>query len=162
MRALSGGITTDVKRKIAGFQAENCCEAIDRPQKQHCRHGDQGVNNTSGAKLLDTVHVLAANLNRLIQWNKANNKELSSNEKIAKKAGVSSSTVGEMRRADGAVTISSLSKVARVFGVAPWQLLTPGLVPTDPPEVVADEAEKRLLHAFRDRRRVERPPTTTH
>jgi transcriptional regulator with XRE-family HTH domain len=114
------------------------------------------MNYASGVRLLNLVHVLAANLNTLIKWNKEHGKPLSSNAKLAKKAGVSSSTIGQMRRAEGAVTISSLSQVADALGVTPWQLITPGLAPGDLPEVISDPGEKRLLMAFRDRRRTDR------
>jgi hypothetical protein len=45
--------------------------------------------------------------------------------------------------------------------VTPWQLITPGLVPGDLPEVISDPGEKRLLMAFRDRRRMDRPSGET-
>lgn len=104
-----------------------------------------------GAKLVDAVHVLAANLNRLIEIHKERKTGLASNAAIGAKAGISSNTVGRMRRADGSVGIGNLSKVAKVFGLQANQLLTPGLSPTDPPEVVAAEDEKMLLKAFRAR-----------
>lgn len=111
-----------------------------------------------GAKLMDTVHVLAANLNRLVEWHKERKTGLGSNQDLGAKAGVSSNTIGRMRRGDGSVGIGKLSKVAKALKLDANQLLTPGLLPESPPEVVADEAEKRLLHAFRDRRDKPEPP----
>lgn len=104
-----------------------------------------------GAKLLDAVHVLAANLNRLVEIAKERKTGLGSNAAIGAKAGISSNTVGRMRRADGSVGIGNLSKVARVFGLQANQLLTPGVNPSDPPEIVAADDEKMLLKAFRAR-----------
>lgn len=104
-----------------------------------------------GAKLLDAVHVLAANLNRLVEIHKERKTGLASNAAIGAKAHISSNTVGRMRRGDGSVGIGNLSKVARVFGLQANQLLTPGLNPVDPPELVAAGDEKMLLKAFRAR-----------
>ena len=101
---------------------------------------------------MDTVHVLAANLNRLIEWEEGRGGPLTSNEAIADKTGASSNTIGRMRRGDGAARVSTVSIVAKAFGLNANQLLTPGLDPASPPEIVSDDAEKRLLQAFRDRR----------
>ena len=77
-----------------------------------------------GAKLMDTVHVLAANLNRLVEWHKERKTGLGSNQDLGAKAGVSSNTIGRMRRGDGSVGIGKLSKVAKALkldanGVSP-------------------------------------------
>ena len=101
-------------------------------------------------KLMDAVHILAANLNRLIEWHKDRRTLFpTSNQAIAKKAGMSSHTVGRMRRGDGSVGIGNLSKVAKVFKLHPNQLLSPGLDPGAPAEVVSEQDEIRLLMAFR-------------
>lgn len=110
---------------------------------------------------MDVVHVLAANLNRVIEWHRTKKTgKPTSNAEIAKAAGVSSNTVGRARRGDGEIGIGSLAAIGRVFRLTPSQLLATGLDPTDPPELVSDEAEKRLLIAFRDRRKSDRPPTS--
>ena len=111
-----------------------------------------------GARLVDAVHVLAANLNRLVEWHRDKGTGLGSNAALGAKAGVSSNTIGRMRRADGSVGIGKLSRVAKALNLQANQLLTPGLVPEAPPEVVTDEAEKHLLRAFRDRRNPPEPP----
>lgn len=107
---------------------------------------------------MDAVHVLAANLNRLVKWHKDHGKPMKSNAALAVKTGLSSNTIGRMRRGDGSVGIGNLSLVAEAFGLTANQLITPGLIPDNPPEIVADEAEKKLLHAFRDRPRPVEPP----
>jgi len=106
---------------------------------------------------VDTVHVLAANMNRLMGWLEKNKPHLASNEKLAKAAGVSSSTIGQMRRADGAVQIDKLSKVAKAVGLTAAQMLTPGMHPEDPPELVSDQSEKAILRVFRSKETPEQP-----
>lgn len=114
------------------------------------------------ARLIDAVHILAANLNRLIEVERENGGKLKSNRAVAAKAGVSSNTIGRMRRADGAVGIGNLSSVAKVFNLSAQQLLTPGLDPKDPPEVIADPDEKGVLKAFRKRPQSPPPPGQQH
>lgn len=110
---------------------------------------------------MDVVHILAANLNRVIEWHKTTKSgKPTANAGIATAASVSSNTVGRARRGDGEIGIGSLAAIGRVFKLTPSQLLVPGLDPTDPPEIVSDEAEKRLLIAFRDRGKPDRPPTS--
>ena len=108
---------------------------------------------------METVHILAANLNRLVEWAKVHKKELASNKKLGDKVGLSDNTIARARRGDGgALTIVSVSKIAKQFGLTAFQLLTPGLDPSNPPEIVSEASEKRLLHAFRDNRPA--PPQT--
>lgn len=140
-----GDISPERKRQIARPPADN------GPVGKKKTAGDALQHH--GAKLVDAVHVLAANLNRLIEWQEARGGQLTSNQAIADKIGGSSNTIGRMRRGDGSARIGTVSAVAKAFGLNANQLLTPGLNPEDPPEIVADDAEKRLLHAFRDRRR---------
>ena len=110
---------------------------------------------------MDVVHILAANLNRVIEWHRTKKTgKPTSNAGIASAASVSSNTVGRARRGDGEIGIGSLAAIGRVFKLSPSQLLAPGLDPTDPPELVSDDAEKRLLIAFRDRRKNDRPPAS--
>src|SRR5437879_5910668 len=103
--------------------------------------------STGESRLTDTVHILAANLNLLVQWAKVNKPELASNAKIGKNAGLSSNTIGRARRGDGgSLSVLSVSKIAKLYGLAAFQLLTPGIDPSNPLEIVAEPPEKRLLH----------------
>ena len=111
---------------------------------------------------MDAVHILAANLNVLVEWAKMHKPELASNAKIGKKTGLSSNTIGRARRGDGgSLTIVSVSKIAKLFGFTAYQLLTPGFDPQDPPEVVSEHQEKDVLRLFRRRPpQLPQPPAT--
>jgi len=109
------------------------------------------------SKLSDTVHSLAANLNRLMDRERTRATGLGSNEGLAKAAGVSSNTVARMRRGDGSATVLKISKIARVLRVQVWELVFPGYDPMMPPEVAKNQAERDLLRAFRNQ-----PPPTQH
>lgn len=98
-------------------------------------------------------------MNRLMEHLKVHKPVLASNEKLAARAGVSSNTIGRMRRGSSRTTVGKLSQVAKVVGYTVSQLLTPGFDPTDPPELVSDKTEKRLLQVFRER--IERGPDDT-
>lgn len=99
--------------------------------------------------------VLAENMERVMQFLRTKKPELASNEKLSKRAGVSSNTVGRMRRGDGSVAIGTLDSVAKVAGFTAAQLLTQGFDPLNPPELVSSAAEKQMLKLFRER---ESPP----
>jgi len=114
---------------------------------------------------MDTVHVLAANVNKLIDWAKDRRAEdLTSNAKIAKRigGGFSSNTVGRARRGDGSLGIGKVAQLAKAFGFTAYQLLTPGFDPSDPPEVVSEAQEKDVLRLFRRRPPQSPQPPATH
>ena len=113
--------------------------------------------HTGESKLSDTVHALAANLNRLMDRERARGTGFGSNEGLAKAAGVSSNTVARMRRGDGSATVLKIAKIARVLRVQVWELVYPGFDPMIPPEVAKNQAERELLRAFRNQ-----PTPTQH
>lgn len=145
-----GDISPAVKRFVAGFLPKN-----DAQQKQ--RFQGPKLATVGESKLSDTVHSLAANLNRLMDRERARGAGLGSNEGLAKAAGVSSNTVARMRRGDGSATVIKISKIARVLRVQVWELVFPGFDPMLPPEVAKNQAERDLLRAFRNQ-----PPPTQH
>ena len=104
---------------------------------------------TGGAKLADNVHVVAANINRLMEHHKNAGTGLGSNAGLAKAAGVSSNTVGRLRRGDGSVTILKLAKIAKALKATAWELMHPGFSVESRLEIVSDPAERALLQAFR-------------
>lgn len=114
---------------------------------------------------MDTVHVLAANVNRLIDWAKDQRKgDLTSNKKIARRigGGFSDNTVARARRGDGSLGIGKVAQLAKAFGFTAYQLLTPGFDPSDPPEVVSEPQEKDVLRLFRRRPGPGTQPPATH
>lgn len=112
---------------------------------------------SKGPRLADTVHELAANMDRIMDLLKDANDPRASNEKLARAAKVSSNTVGRMRRGDGAVGIIKLSKVAKALNLHPWERLYPGIDIWNRPEVVSDQTERELLDVHR-----RKPPPTQH
>ena len=68
-------------------------------------------------------HVLATNLDALMSAHP----EFKSQMKLSKASGVGQTTVGRMRRADGAATIDNVQKVAKAFNLQASDLLKPGL-----------------------------------
>lgn len=105
----------------------------------------------------EVVHTLAANLNKLMEREERLGSGLGSNVGLGKAAGISSNTVGRMRRGDGSATILKISKVARVLRVSVWELLYYGFNPDIPTEIARNDAERDLLKAFRNQ-----PPPTQH
>lgn len=71
-----------------------------------------------------TTETLARNVNFLMEKNGYSERE------VAKRSGVSSKTVNNMRNARTTSTIESTDKVASVFGLDGWQLIIPSL-PSD-------------------------------
>jgi transcriptional regulator with XRE-family HTH domain len=90
---------------------------------------DFWLNAGMASKLLSARENLSANLRVLMQATP----DLDSQPKIAKRSGVSQSTVGRLIRGDVRCKLDSLDGVARAFGLAAWQLLVPDLDPTNPP-----------------------------
>jgi hypothetical protein len=65
--------------------------------------------------------ILSANLRALMRQHP----DLNTLPKITARSGVSNGTLDRIRRAETACRIDELAKLARAFGVQPWQLLVP-------------------------------------
>lgn len=76
-----------------------------------------------------TSATLAAGLNYLME------KYGYSEAEVARRSGVASKTVNNMRRARTKATIENADKVAKVFGLSGWQLILPGF----PQELLGDK-----------------------
>lgn len=100
------------------------------------------------AKLPNPEKILAVNLAQLM----AHSPDLKSEAKIAaaaKVAKISQRTVNRAR--NGAqVRLESLAGLAEAFGLAPWQLLVPGLDPANPPILALSQEEKALYKRLQD------------
>lgn len=149
-----GDKSPESKRQIARPKADNYSLRKTAARK--------GAQLAQGGRLVDIVHTLAANLNRIMGDLKAKKDPRGSNQGLASAIGqgFSSNTIGRARRGDGSCNLRSLTKIARALGVSPLQLIAPDLNLADPPEVVSDPHEKHLLRAFRQRRSDPQPPTT--
>jgi transcriptional regulator with XRE-family HTH domain len=108
------------------------------PQK---RSGKDEVSTASS-----TAKVLGANLQALM----ASHSDLNSNPKLAKKTGLGTGSVSRLRNGEVDPTLSTLEKVAKAFDIAPWQLLVPGIDPSNLPALLsASEAERKLWDSLR-------------
>lgn len=67
--------------------------------------------------------ILSRNLDALMTLND----ELNSQQKLSRKTGVGQTSVGRMRRAEGAATIDNVQAVAKAFGLLAHELLDPSL-----------------------------------
>ena len=128
----------------------------------NCRleSGLEGGQLAKEGRLVDAVHLLAANLNRIMDKLKAAHDSRGSNSGLAQVARVSSNTVGRARRGDGSITLIKLSKISKALGLTPLQLIAPNADPADPPEIISDPDEKTLLRSFRKRRGEDKHPPT--
>lgn len=82
--------------------------------------------------------VLSANLKAL----KAAHIELTSDAKVARRAGIDQKTVWRMINESNSATLGSITQVAAAFDLQAWQILVPGLDPRNPPVVAMTEVER--------------------
>lgn len=88
------------------------------------------------------LEILAANLAALRDADAV----LTSQGKIGDRAGINQRTVGRIINMEHEPTVGQLTKLARAFRLQPWQLLVPGLQPTNPPMLASEsEALRELL-----------------
>lgn len=90
------------------------------------------------------MKVLAANLNMLMERHKESNKRL------AAVCAVSHATIGRIRNAQHAATLSTLEAIAAHYRLEPWQLLIEDLDPSNPPQLAfPSRAERELYERFK-------------
>lgn len=64
--------------------------------------------------------------------------------KLGREAHVSAATVQRIRAGTHGAGIDILEKIARVFGIQPWQLLVPNLDPASLPALLASAADRAV------------------
>lgn len=97
--------------------------------------------------------VLGGNLSVLMR----SNKDLDSNPKVAKKTGLSTSSVSRLLNGQVDATLETVERIAQAFQVAPWQLLVPNIEPDNLPALQPrTKHEQRLLEGVRELARVMR------
>lgn len=101
---------------------------------------------------MDVKDVVGANLRRLMDYAGAKNPDslLAKQKTLAKKAGVTQSTVGRVLRKEVAVATDTLQSLAACFKLQAYQLLIPNLEPDNPVTVPITMAERELNRAFRE------------
>ncbi len=91
--------------------------------------------------------VLAQNLRSLM----ASHADLASQSALHKKSRVAQATIGRILRDGGEnARIETVEKLARAFGLEGWQMLVPGMEPTNPPVLQpVTRAERQLYEKLR-------------
>ena len=77
---------------------------------------------------IEARKVLAQNLQRLMN----SNPKLDSNPKLSKRAGVGVATLSRIMSMKTGANLDTITRLAGVFGMAPWQMLVPNLSPKNP------------------------------
>lgn len=98
-------------------------------------------------------NVLRRNLKALMdKAKKDGDRELGSQIRLGKRAGVAQATIGRILSSEGEnASIETVSSLARAFGLESWQLLVAGLDPTNPPVLQpVSKAERALYDRIRD------------
>lgn len=85
--------------------------------------------------------ILAANLVALRDADPV----LTSQGKIGAKSGMNQRTVGRIINMEHEPTFAQLTKLAKAFGLQPWQMLVPNLEPTNPPMLASESQSLRKL-----------------
>ena len=77
---------------------------------------------------IESRKVLAQNLHRLM----AARPKLNSNPKLSKRSGVGIATLSRILNMSSAATLDTVTRLASAFEMTPWQMLVPGLDPSNP------------------------------
>ena len=93
---------------------------------------------------------LAENLAKLMRLDDPDKSQHITQGAIGKKAGCNQRTIGRILSSEQAATIGLLDGLGSAFDLEPWQLLTPGLDPTNPPINHLTEAEKQLYERLKE------------
>lgn len=93
----------------------------------------------------DALASLSASLRALME----SSPDLRSQAAVGKRAGMDQRTVGRILNREHEPTIGQLDRLAKAFGLAPWQLLVPGLDPKNPPVIHLTETERAFYERMR-------------
>lgn len=92
----------------------------------------------------DVRATVAANITTLQRYARDNRGLYVDDASVAAKAKLTPSTVGRVCKGQIATAIDTLDCIAKVYGLRAWQLLIPGLDPSNPPVVPYTDAERAL------------------
>lgn len=104
---------------------------------RYCRDHAKVTKQTSAA-----ARSLAENLKALMTANP----ELDSQSALGRAAKVDQKTIERMLKCLNEPTLEKVEKVAKVFGLTAWQLLTPNLHPRNHPMLAAESAALREMY----------------
>ena len=86
--------------------------------------------------------VLAINLKALMKIKGGPN----SQSALGKKSGVAQATIGRILNEESAASIETVDDLARAYGLEGWQLLVPGMDPTNAPVLMAATPAEKALY----------------
>jgi hypothetical protein len=99
----------------------------------------------------DPITVLRSNVEALLIHAKYVKKDGTPNwHAFVKASKLPAGNVQRISEAQTSIGIALVGKVAACFGLEAWQLLLPGLDPSNPPVFVMTESERSLYRRFRD------------
>jgi transcriptional regulator with XRE-family HTH domain len=73
-----------------------------------------------------------------------------SQAELARRAHCDQRTIGRILSMDMSPTADMLDRIAQVFGLEAWQMMVPGLDPTNPPVNHFSEEEKRFYDRLKE------------
>lgn len=92
---------------------------------------------------VESRKVLAQNLQRLMSAHP----KLASNPKLSKKSGVGIATLSRIMNMGSGANLDTITRLAGAFGMTPWQMLVPGLSPSNPQILRSSSPAEEALYA---------------
>ena len=99
--------------------------------------------------LMDIRTIVAANIQTLMDYARDHGQPYGDQKALAKRAGVSMSTVARIRKAQVGGSIDVLDAIAKCYGLQAWQLMMPNLDPTNPPVFCMTATEQALYRRMK-------------
>lgn len=100
---------------------------------------------------LSARQIVSENLKNLME---SDEKNKISQAELKRRSGVDQRYIGRILAREYSVSVDILDKLARAFDLQAWQLLVPGLDPTNPPINHITESEKRLYERLKEAARM--------
>lgn len=69
-----------------------------------------------------------------------------SQSELKRRSGVAQATIGRILSKDVAPTTETLAQIAEAYGLEGWQLMVPGMEPTNPPTLMPVSKEEKAFH----------------
>ena len=65
---------------------------------------------------------------------------------LHRRSGVAQATIGRVLKGDQTARVETVAMIARAYSLEPWQLLVPGMDPSNPPTIRAASKEEQALY----------------
>lgn len=93
--------------------------------------------------------VVAVNVQTLINYARDHGQPYGDQKALAKRAGVSMSTIARIRKQEAGTSVDVLEAIAKCYGLQAWQLLMPNLDPTNPPVFCMTATEREMYRRLK-------------